>query len=86
MARAVLIEPDNVLMRYNFACVLTAQLSDGDAALAMLHPVLQRTGLSLVNHAKIDPDLDPIRNDPRFTAMIAEAEARLSTPGKPPSQ
>ena len=86
MARAVLIEPDNVLMRYNFACVLTAQLNDRDAALAMLHPVLQRTGLSLVNHAKIDPDLDPIRNDPRFIAMVAEAEARLATQGKTPSR
>jgi len=26
----------------------------------------------------IDPDLDPIRDDPRFKAMIAKAEARLA--------
>jgi hypothetical protein len=31
-----------------------------------------------LTHAKVDPDLDPVRADPRFQAMIAEAEARLA--------
>ena len=34
---------------------------------------------SHLNFAKADPDLDFIRNDPRFRAMVAAAEARLAT-------
>ena len=31
-----------------------------------------------MNFAKVDPDLDPIRDDPRFVAMLEAAEARLA--------
>jgi hypothetical protein len=34
--------------------------------------------IGLFNHAKIDPDFDVIRDDPRFQAMVAAAEARLA--------
>ena len=37
MNRALLIDPDNLKMRYNFACELTGR--DIDAALEMLGPV-----------------------------------------------
>ena len=78
MSRALVVEPDNILMRYNFACGLASHLEETDAALDMIEPVLEKSGLGLVNHAKVDPDLDPIREDPRFKAMIAAAEARLA--------
>jgi adenylate cyclase len=65
-------------MRYNFACSFTAHLKDAETALAMLGPVVHKATPAFLDHVKIDPDLDPIREDPRFQAMIAEAEARLA--------
>lgn len=79
MSRAVVVEPDNVLMRYNFACALSNHLEDHDAALDMLGPALAKAGAGLINHSKVDPDLDPIRDHPRFKAMMEAAEARLAT-------
>jgi len=38
-------------------------------------------GAGLVNHAKIDPDMDPLREDPRFKAMLATAEKRVESTG-----
>jgi adenylate cyclase len=82
MSRAVVVEPDNLLMRYNFACALAKHLGEKDAAIEMIKPVLEKSGASLVKHAKVDPDFDGIRNDPRFQAVIAAAEARLASETK----
>ena len=78
MHRALLIDPDNLLMRYNFACILGAYLREVDAALDMLGPVLEVAAVDLVGNARSDPDLDLLRDDPRFQAMLAAAEARLA--------
>jgi adenylate cyclase len=78
MRRALLIDPDNLMMRYNFACALAAWLKDRAAALEMLGPVLDRDTGSLVRQAPNDPDLASLRGDPRFQAMIAAAQARLA--------
>ena len=77
--RALLIDPGNWMMRYNLACALSLQLKDADGALGLLGPFFANTGMTLVNHARVDPDLEPIRDDPRFQAMLAKAEARLSS-------
>jgi len=79
MERALLIDPDNLTMRYNFACGLANHLNDRDAALEMLRPAFEQMGIGLINHAKIDPDLDRIRDDPRFKEMLATAERRLAS-------
>ena len=81
--RALLVDPDNFKMRYNFACVLANYLGETDAALDLLEPALEEAKLTLVNGAAIDPDLDPLRGDPRFEVMLAAAQARL---GIAPSQ
>jgi adenylate cyclase len=78
MNRGLLVDPDNLNMRYNFSCDLAAQVKDSDGALALLAPVLAAASIDMLNHAKVDPDLDPIRADARFGAMIAAAEARLA--------
>jgi adenylate cyclase len=76
--RALLIDPDNQLMRVNFACALSAHLKDIDGALDLLGPYLAQVTRSDLEWAKADPDMDPLREDPRFQAMIAAAEARLA--------
>ncbi|HEY0106258.1 MAG TPA: adenylate/guanylate cyclase domain-containing protein [Rhizomicrobium sp.] len=81
MNRALLIDPDNLNMRYNFACALANFTGDYDAAIEMLGFAFARMGSGLLNHAKVDPDFDPIREDPRFVAMMAAAEARLAAGG-----
>ncbi len=81
MDRALLIDPDNGLMRYNFACALASLLSDPDGALDMLGPAVERDPGGLARDARNDPDFDALRSDPRFQAMIAKAEARLAAGG-----
>jgi len=76
--RALLIDPDNMNMRYNFACALTV-LKENDAAIDVLGPLLETAYIDRLNHAKVDADLDPLRDDPRFKSMIAAAEARLAS-------
>jgi adenylate cyclase len=80
MNRALLLDPDNMNARYNFACCLASYSTeqDVDAALKMLGPVFETVAAGLLNHAKADPDLNPLRDDPRFKAMVAAAEARLA--------
>jgi adenylate cyclase len=78
MNRAILIDPENLDMRYNFACTLAMYLKDYDGAIELLRPILSKVPAAFVNYAKIDPDLDPVRQDPRFQAMIAAADARLT--------
>jgi len=79
MRRALLIDPDNLLMRYNFGCTLARSLGDPEAALDMLAPVLERDTGRLVTAAPTDSNLAGLRGDPRFQALLAAAEARLAT-------
>jgi adenylate cyclase len=76
--RAVLLDPDNLNMRYNLACVLINYAHDNDASIDMLGFVLERCLADVVNWMRGDADLDPVRDDPRFRAMLAAAEARIA--------
>ena len=81
MKRALLLDPDNPSMHYNFACALSRDLGDADGALELLTVALAKdkdpTGDNL-RVALTDPDLDPIRGDPRFQALLTKTEARLA--------
>ena len=83
--RALLVDPDNLNMRYNFACVLAAYVGDTEGAIRLLKGVLPVAVGSLIVTALTDPDLDPVRDDPRVAKMIEEATKRLGipTPAKP---
>jgi adenylate cyclase len=85
MERALLIDPENFNMRYNFGCALCTYLADKEAALDMLVPVFACITAGFLPYAKADPDLDPLRDEPRFRAMVADAEARLAREGEAPA-
>lgn len=78
IGRALLIDPDNWLMRYNLACALTNLLNAAETTLELLGPVFANISAALLRAAKTDPDFDPLCGAPRFVAMPADAEARLA--------
>lgn len=75
--RALLVDPENILMRYNFTCVLAAFLGDKEEALKMLAGTLARAGEYQVRIAETDTDLDSLRDDPRFEKIMSAARKRL---------
>ncbi|HET7282188.1 MAG TPA: TIR domain-containing protein [Sphingomicrobium sp.] len=75
--RAMLIDPDNITMKYNFACVLAAYVGDREEALRLLARTLHSWGETQLKWAEADPDLDCLRDDPRFQAMLTDAKTRL---------
>jgi adenylate cyclase len=75
MERALLIDPENLNMRYNFACAL-AKLGDREAALRMFESAVSRLKGSLGN-IEADPELESLRDDPRFQKIVADAKKRL---------
>jgi len=81
VARALLIDPDNHNMRYNFACMHVVDLKDHDGALALLGPLFEVVSIDAINWSDVDSDLDALRDDPRYQAMLAKARARLSRTG-----
>jgi adenylate cyclase len=81
--RAMLIDPDNLKMRYNFACVLVTHLGDNETALSLLERPFSLASESLIRGASADPDLDPVRGDARFERMLANAKARLGIDDPP---
>jgi adenylate cyclase len=85
MERALLIDPDNLNMRYNFACTLARDFGDREGALHMLESCLSRLQGSLGN-VEHDPDLDSIRDDPRFQKVLEAAKKRLGIKDPPAAE
>jgi adenylate cyclase len=75
--RAMLLEPDNLNLRYNLACSMVS-LGETTLALEPLEPVLERAQRQNLTWFAADNSLDSIRGDPRLHAMLAKAEARLA--------
>jgi adenylate cyclase len=78
MKRAMLLDPGNINMRYNLACMTLVQLHDPDGCIDLLDSLFEEISWSLLNWAKADADLDAIRDHPRFKALIAATEVRLA--------
>jgi adenylate cyclase len=75
---ALLLEPNDGLVRYNLACGMV-RAGEFDYALDLIEAAFKRLGPDTVRWAQIDTDFDPLRSLPRFEAIMAEAEARLGT-------
>jgi adenylate cyclase len=74
--RAMLLDPDNNNMRFNFACVLACYMGDKQAAIALLSTCLMRSRVHLLA-AENDPDLDPLRGAPEFEELMERARTRF---------
>jgi adenylate cyclase len=79
MNKALLVEPENMTMRYNFACFASARLRDPDLAFKLLADVFETATPWFVEYAVRDADLDPIRDDPRYQPLLDCAHARLAS-------
>lgn len=76
--RAVLIDPDNLDVRYNSACVLVNTIGDIAGGLEMLQQFFDRVqSRNHIKHLEADPDLAPIRDHPNFRQMLKGAKRRL---------
>ena len=76
--RGLLLDPENLSMRYNLACTLTVALHDDEAALDVLQPYFERVNtIPQIKHTEADPDFVRIRDKPRFKEMLAATKERL---------
>ena len=92
--RALLIDPENLDIRYNFACTLLNLSGDPELAFEYLNYVFARSVGSIVRRADIDSDLDRIRDHPHFQEIYSAALERIAkletetagiAPATPPS-
>jgi adenylate cyclase len=89
--RALLMDPENFTMRWNLVCSLSRYLCDADAAIELLATFIDRSPPPMVKYLRLDTDLDPLRDDPRFETLVDAQEKRVaaSAPAlemQPPAQ
>jgi adenylate cyclase len=68
-ARAIAIDPDDVLTQYNGACFYSL-VGDHDRAIDLLLAVLPRVDRQTKEWVKYDSDLNPLRDNPRFAKVL----------------
>ncbi len=76
--RSLTMDPGNLTLRYNFACVYVQSFNDMEAALDLLEVIFERDGGYIISWMESDPDLTELREHPRFIAGLAGAQARLA--------
>ena len=76
--RALAIESDDDMRgSYNLACAL-AQSDEPEQALNQLEKYVEKMPPQRLAWVTRDADLAPLRNHPRYKALVARAEARYS--------
>jgi len=75
VAKALEIDPDDALVLYNVACIY-AQLGDYDKSLDCLERSFEISGsFTFLGWMKNDPYFDPVREHPRYKAIIERLDA-----------
>jgi adenylate cyclase len=74
--QALLLDPDNTQLIYNLACGM-AKAGETDFALDLLSRSIAMSGEEGFLWAQVDTDLDPVRADPRYRAMMAAKGGEL---------
>ena len=69
ISRTLIVEPDDVVIRFNLACCL-AQMGDAEQALDLLESSVNRMA-AIVGWIKNDSDLAPLHGHPRYEALLA---------------
>jgi adenylate cyclase len=82
--RALLLSPDNQIMRYNFACAIAVYFKDKERALDLLEPVFEWQPSNMLRNIVTDPDLDRLRGEPRFQKILDIAQRRMLADGVAP--
>jgi adenylate cyclase len=68
-ARALAIDPDDIVAQYNIACVYS-MLGDLEQAIDLLETLLPHSSSYHLHWFRNDSDLDPLRSLPRFQKLL----------------
>jgi adenylate cyclase len=82
LERVMIIDPNDNGARYNAACTY-AQLNEFDRALDLLNDWVNDAGPEQKNWFLHDADLDPIRDHPRYPALMETIDNQLAAESAP---
>lgn len=75
--RALEVDPEEAAVRYNVACLYALE-GEADQAIACLEHAVKRGYFAHPEWITNDPDLDSLRDDPRFQALLEEVSGTPS--------
>ena len=77
LERALFLDPEEPIVAYNAACTY-AQLGDIEAAFSALDKWVPNRGMEMELWLDTDADFDPLRDDPRFAALLEKLKDERS--------
>ena len=77
LSRAGIVAPDDPLIQFNIACNLSL-LGEKARAIDLLEAAARDMTGPILDWLKNDTDLAPLRDHPRYKALIAREEARFA--------
>ena len=77
MERAMVIDPDDSHLKYNAAC-MWVQIGDFDRAFDLLEQWIKHVGVAAAKWFMHDPDIDPLRTEPRYARLVAMLDERAA--------